>query len=225
MLQQRSLYTITPTPLIQLIISEPIFGSLKRETNRIFSANSVLNKLALLYFPDLTFTDICTSLSDFHQKQFVTYIANYRLLHYSLSQSTCPSIIFEHCYSLIQNLCILVESHLKEQKTSPNLLWNLLTQNINEPFKSILTSRLTLKSRFNTFDISTFNTHFEPIILEFETTNDPEEIICYCLYITYMCRNQVLHNITSGAKFHGNGDLTEKLIGILISAVHFVSKV
>jgi len=225
MLQQRQLYSNTPTQLIDLINTEPIFGSAMREANRVFDDNSIINKFKTGVFPDLNFTNVCSSLSVFHQKQFVTYILNYRLLHYSLNNPTCPDIIFEHCYSLIQNLCVLVESHLKEKKTSTNLLWNLLQQDINVPYKSILSTRLNLKSRFNTHDIATFNIHIPTIIAEFETKTDSEELICYCLYITYMCRNQVLHNITDGAIFHQNGVLTEKLIGILISAVHFVSKV
>lgn len=225
MLQQRQLYLHTPTPLIDLINNEPVFGSAKREANRVFDANTVVSKFKTGNFPDLTFTNVCSSLSAFHQKQFVTYILNYRLLHYSLNNPTCPDIVFDHCYSLIQNLCVLVESHLKEKKSSSNLFWNLLQQNINEPYKSIMSTRLNLKTRFNTHDIPTFNTHLPAIIAEFETKTDQEELICYCLYVTYMCRNQVLHNITDGAVFHGDGILTEKLIGILISAVHFVSKV
>ena len=225
MLQQRELYLHTPTPLIDLINGEPVFASVKRESSRIFEANSVVNNFKKGYFPDFTFTNVCTALSIFHQKQFVTYILNYRLLHYFLDNPNCPEIIFDHCYSLIQNLCVLVESHLKEKKNSTNLLWKLLQQNINEPYKSILATRLSLNARFNTHDITTFNTHFSPIISEFESKDDPDELICYCLYITYMCRNQVLHNVTNSAIFQGDRILTEKLIGILISAVHFVSKV
>ncbi len=225
MLKQRQLYNPTPTPLIDLINNEPVFGSVKREANKVFNENSVVKKFHSGIFPELDFPKVCSNLSEFHQKQFVTYILNYRLLHFSLDKPNCPDIIFEHCYSLIQNLCVLIESHLKEKKSSTNLLWALLSNNINEPYKTILNSRLTLKTRFNTFDIPTFNTNLPLIIRELETKTDEEEIICYCFYIAYMCRNQVLHNITDHAIFHGDGLLTEKLIGILLSTVHFVSKV
>ena len=225
MLQQRHLYLPTPIPLIDLINNEPVFDSAKREANRVFDANSIVHKFKTGSFPEISLTNVCTSLSDFHQKQFVTYILNYRQLHYSLNNPTCPEIIFEHCYSLIQNLCVLVESHLKEKKSSQNSLWNLLQLNIKMPYKSILSTRLNLKTRFNTHDIPTFNTHLPTIIEEFETKTNQDELICYCLYVTYMCRNQVLHNITDGAIFHGDGSFTEKLIGMLISSVHFISKV
>jgi hypothetical protein len=225
MLEQRQLHLHTQPTLIDLIDSDPVFGPVKRNAEEVFEANTVVKNFKRSCFPDVTFNNTCSFLSFFHQKQFLTYILNYRLLHYSLINPNCSDIVFEHCYSLIQNLCALVESHLKETKNSSNLLWQLLKNDINDPYKSILLTRLNLKTRFNTNDIATFNTNLPTIITEFEGKTDPEELICYCLYVTYMCRNQVLHSVTDAAVFHKDGILTEKLIGILISAVHFVSKV
>lgn len=225
MLEQRQLYVTTPASLIDLINNEPVFGSVKREANRVFNDNSVVQKFQSGLFADINFTTTSTTLSLFHQKQFVTYILNYRLLHYSLDKTNCPDIVFEQCYSLIQNLCVLIESNLKEKKASTLLLWPLLTTYIDEPYKSTLSTTLTLKARFKTNNISTFNTNLPLVIAELDACTNPEQIICYCFYIAYMCRNQVLHNVTDVVIFHNDGIVTEKLIGILLSTVHFVSKV
>jgi hypothetical protein len=224
MLVQRKLYNSTPQILIDLINNEPVFGFIKRETNRVFNDNSFIQKLQGSFFSGLDFTMLTSNLSIFHQKQFLTYILNYRLLHYSLDKPTCPDIIFEHCYTLIQNLCVLIESDLKEKKSSRHLLGKLITLDINEPYKSKI-SILNLIGRFSTNSISTFNTNLPQVITELDTCTNLEEMICYCLYISYMCRNQVLHNINPNLIFHKDGILTEKIIGILLSTIHFNSKV
>jgi hypothetical protein len=130
MLEQRQLYLSVPTPLIDLINGEPAFGSAKREANRVFNDNSIINKFQKGAFSYMNFTNTCSTLSLFHQQQFVTYILDYRLLHYSLNTSNCPEIIFNQCYSLIQSLCVLTESSLKENKASSKLFWNLLEQDM-----------------------------------------------------------------------------------------------
>jgi len=220
---ERSKYSSTTPLLIDLIKSEPIFGSINREATRVVESNSIVVKMKT-YFPDISFIEIADNLQNFQQQQFVNYILNYRLLHYYLDKADCPAIAFEHCYSLVQNLCVLFESALKTKKSSTKQLWNLISQDTNAPYKTILTTGLNLISIYPTHSISDFNTHYPNILIAFDAETNPDNLIVYSEYILYMCRNQILHNLTDTACFHGNGQATEKLIGILIFAIYSIRK-
>lgn len=222
-LHERASYTPTTPLLIDLIKSEPTFGSISREATRVIDSNSVIVKMKF-HFSDISFIEIADKLQNFQQQQFVNYILNYRLLHYYLDKANCPTVVFEHCYSLIQNLCVLFESALKTKKGSTKMLWNLISEDTNAPYKSILNTGLNLKSVYPTHDISTFNAHFPNILSAFEAEINPDNLVVYSEYILYMCRNQILHNLTDTACFHGNGQDTEKLIGILIFAIYSIRK-
>lgn len=221
MLKQRSLYNPASTSLINLINNKPEFGSMLREANRIFDANSIIKKMQA-YFSPLDFTIVCTLLSDFQQHQFVTQIVQYRLLHFSLADPDCPNIAFEYCYNLIQHLCVIIEASLKDKKHSTLEMGKILLQQTNEPYKSLLNAN---RAAYPTRSIPDFNLHFPNIVAAFSSCTVRDEMIAYCLYIAYMCRNQVLHNVDSSAIFHGNGLLTEQVIGILLVAVYFTDKV
>lgn len=220
---EKAKYSLTTPLLIDLIKSEPVFGSINREATRVIESNSVILKMKI-HFSDISFIEITDKLQNFQQQQFVNYILNYRLLHYYLDKADCPSIVYEHCYSLIQNLCVLFESALKTKKSSTKQLWNLISQDTNAPYKTILTTGLNLISTYPTHSISDFNTHYPNVLIALEAEANPDNLIVYSEYILYMCRNQILHNLTDTAYFHGKGKETEKLIGILIFAIYSIRK-
>ncbi|TDX00457.1 hypothetical protein EDB95_1482 [Dinghuibacter silviterrae] len=49
------------------------------------------------------------------------------------------------------------------------------------------------------------------------------DIVAYALYIAYMCRNQVLHSVAENILFYRDGEMTEKIIGVLIGAIYFTT--
>lgn len=224
MMQQRRLYDPSSPNLITLISNEPVFGSVKREAERVFDVNVFIQKLKSSLYTDISFSGVASTLTSLYQAQFVNYVLNYRLLHYYLIAPNCPDIVYEHSYSLIQNLCVLFESQLKINKSSVNLLGKLLSQDINVTYRTHYTTTLSLQSTYPTNNIATFNTHLPNVIAALDIATTDLDTVVYCSYIAYMCRNQVLHNISDTVIFHGDPILTEKIIGILLTSIYFMNK-
>ena len=223
MLMERGLYDPVTLDLANLINNEPVFYSVKREANLVFDENCVIRQLKdMRIFNEFDFLSTLSKLSPFHQKQWLTYVLNYRLLHVYLGRVDCPNYVHDQCYGFMQDVCVLFESALKDKKGSTKRFWGLLSQKISEPYKSNLLTVLNLSGRYPVHSITDFNTHFPSLLEEFKSLPNSEDIICYCIYICYICRNQILHNLTSRPIFHGNGEMTEKLIGILLTSIYAV---
>ncbi|TDX00458.1 hypothetical protein EDB95_1483 [Dinghuibacter silviterrae] len=144
MLQQRELYDKSMPELIDLITSGGVFGPLEKGVNSVFDENMVIVRLKN-FFGTLTFTDTCRGLHSL-QRHFINQIVEYRLLHASLKYEDCVDVIFEKCYTLIQTLCTLVETALREKLKSTSQLGGLINR-LPEPYTSSIT-RLDLSKRF-----------------------------------------------------------------------------
>jgi len=226
MLQQKKLYDATEVTLVDILNMEQEYDPIITEANRLIDVDNTITKRLKIFFNNFSFINVLISISPFQQKIFMNQMITYRLLHASLMEKNCGDIIHEQSFNLIQNLCTLVETALKEKLKKPKSTFEpLLKYHLNEPYKSVL-ENLNLFSVYQVKNsIHNFNKYIQRILPELETCSDKNAIVVFALFIAYLCRNQVLHNVSGEIAFRGNGKLTEKIIGVLLASVYFASNI
>lgn len=192
-----------------------------------YDENKLIKSLRLRFNFIDDFETTLTSLSDLHKAHFLSCGIKQVHILQKLRVYGDLNIVKIFAQELVNSLCVLNESLLKDQGIAGDTIGPLMNS-VYTGFPHIGTHLGQSSNSTGVYSISklTFHTNYDQFIsfLESSVITDENKLKADVLYALHRLRNEALHLLDDTREYYNDVELFEKTIGLLFICVSVIKK-